>query len=114
MKSSLLSGIKASNYFARKQALNAKIFAIALCRSFPYHKAMKLKDWRKKKKLSQQALAEALEAYAREHYADSAKKLRQTTLGYWERGTLPRKWWLGIISEFTKGQVSAGDFVLDA
>lgn len=72
---------------------------------------MKLKDWRKKRKLSQQALAEQLEAYAKEKHGNAAKSLRQTTLGYWERGTLPRKWWLAIISEFTKGQVDAADFV---
>lgn len=74
---------------------------------------MKLKDWRKKKKLSQQQLAEKLEDFARAQHPDRSSdiKLRQTTLGYWERGTVPRKFWLSIVSEFTKKQVSADDFV---
>ena len=72
---------------------------------------MKLKDWRKKRKLSQQELAERLESFARSN-GYTVKKLRQTTLGYWERGTLPRSRWLIVIQQYTKGQVSAGDFVL--
>ena len=74
--------------------------------------ASKLEEWRKKRKLSQDEMAQALEGFARDKYPAAAKKLGQTTLGCWERGTLPRKFWLSIISEFTKGQVTAGDFVL--
>lgn len=73
---------------------------------------MKLKEWRKKRNLSQNDLAMALESFARAKYGNAAKKLRQTTLGYWERGTLPRSWWLRVIAEYTKGQVGAEDFVL--
>jgi transcriptional regulator with XRE-family HTH domain len=73
---------------------------------------MTLKEWRKKKKFTQQTLAEALEAFARDKFpTSSAKNLKQTTVGYWERGTLPRKWWLSVIKEFTNGQVSPGDFI---
>lgn len=71
---------------------------------------MKLKEWRKKSKLSQQALALKLEAYALEHYPENAKPLRQTTVGYWERGTLPRKFWLTVVSDFTNRKVTADDF----
>lgn len=72
---------------------------------------MKLKEWRKKKKLSQQQLAADLECFARAKNPNQENKLRQTTLGYWERGTLPRSFWLLIIAEFTKKQVTADDFV---
>jgi hypothetical protein len=72
---------------------------------------MKLKEWRKKRKLSQEALAKELEDFARKKHGAAAKGLGQTTIGYWERGTLPRKWWLAVIAEFTKGQVDASDFV---
>lgn len=73
---------------------------------------MTLKEWRKKKKLSQQELAQELESFARVRHPDIDRKLRQTTLGYWERGTLPRKWWLSLIAAYTKNQVTAADFVL--
>jgi len=75
---------------------------------------MKLRDWRKKKKLSQAALAKALEALAHQKNPETAKKLKQNTVGYWERGTLPRSGWLLIIKDFTNGQVTAGDFVVAA
>lgn len=72
---------------------------------------MKLEDWRNKEGLSQQQLADALIKYAKEKHPEHAKQLAQTTLGYWERGTLPRKGWLIIIQSFTKGNVTASDFV---
>jgi transcriptional regulator with XRE-family HTH domain len=80
---------------------------------FAYHSDMQLKEWRKKRKLSQQELAKKLEDFARLRGGESpdVRKLRQTTLGYWERGTLPRKEWLIIIDAFTNGQVNARDFV---
>lgn len=71
---------------------------------------MQLKEWRKKKRLTQIQLARALEIYVREQKG-VRKALTQSTLGYWERGTLPRKWWLSVISDFTKGHVGADDFV---
>lgn len=73
---------------------------------------MKLKEWRKKRKLTQEALAEAIQGYARENHPTIAKPLSQRTLGHWESGTVPRKWWLNIIKEFTNGQVSANDFAV--
>lgn len=72
---------------------------------------MKLKEWREKNKLSQESLAWDLEEFAREKHGEKTKNLHQTTLGYWERGTLPRKFWLGVIFEFTKGKVAPGDFI---
>lgn len=73
---------------------------------------MKLREWRKKHRLSQHALAAQLEQFAHEHYGDKAKKLPQTTVSSWERDTLPRKFWLMIIPIFTKGKVTTGDFVI--
>lgn len=72
---------------------------------------MKLREWRKKYKLSQTALAKELEEHARTKF-DQIKSLQQSTVGYWERGTLPRKKWLVIIDSYTKGKVSASDFAL--
>jgi transcriptional regulator with XRE-family HTH domain len=75
---------------------------------------MQLKEWRKKRDLSQSDLAEKLEAFARAKDPENPKpkRLRQTTVGSWERGTLPRKYWLNAIKEFTKEQVLATDFVM--
>lgn len=74
---------------------------------------MKLKEWRKKRNLSQNDLSLALEAFVKAKCGEAPKRVKQTTLGYWERGTLPRRFWLGIITEYTKGQVTADDFVDD-
>jgi hypothetical protein len=63
--------------------------------------------------MSQQALASALEAYAAADFPEMAKTLRQNTIGYWERGTLPRKPWLTVIAAFTKNKVTADDFVAE-
>jgi hypothetical protein len=71
---------------------------------------MTIKEWRIKYGYSQLALALALEAFALQHYPKSAKKLPQRTLCYWETGTIPRKFWLQIIDQFTGGKVTANSF----
>lgn len=71
---------------------------------------MNLKDWRKKRKLSQAALASRIEAYALQKFPDGWKKLKQTTVGSWERGTMPRKYWLKVIRQYTNGRVTSNDF----
>lgn len=72
---------------------------------------MKLKEWRKKKKLSQEALAKALEDYVAKKYPElPPRPLKQRTLAAWELGTLPRKFWINTVKEYTKGQVGAADF----
>ena len=73
---------------------------------------MQLKEWRKEKKMSQVELAAALQDYVRSQKGQPEKKLRQSTVGCWEQGTLPRKWWLQVIKDFTKGKVTPGDFLL--
>ena len=65
---------------------------------------MKLKNWRKKKKISQVALADGLGRYA-------GKRLPQNTISSWENGKMPRKFWLVAIAEYTKKAVMAEDFL---
>jgi hypothetical protein len=103
-----------SNLIAKCKGYFIAIFSLELTLVFPYYNGMKLKEWRKKRKLSQRELAEKFEAYARDlKPGEAPKKLCQTTLGYWERGTLPRNGWLAVIMAYTKNQVTANDFVSD-
>ncbi len=64
---------------------------------------MKLKEWREKKALTQQAIADDLSEMA-------GKTILQRSISAWENGCLPRKFWLHIIEDYTKGKVRANDF----
>jgi len=59
-----------------------------------------LLKWRLKKGLSQEKMCSELEKYA-------GRPLSQTTYGYWERGTTPRKFWLKVLLEFTGIEAAA-------
>lgn len=72
---------------------------------------MLLRDWRKKRGLSQTECAARLKEHADKIYPDDKRDLSQTTLGYWERGTMPRKFWLTAIQDFTNQRVTADDFL---
>lgn len=67
---------------------------------------MKLKDWRAEKGISQAKLAQLLCAYA-------GKKLAPRTIGHWELGGMPRRFWRDAVREYTGGRVRANDFAAD-
>lgn len=73
--------------------------------------SMKLKIFREKKGLTQIEAAAALEKLAAELHPSEARALPQRTYGYWEQGVLPRKFWLSIIEKFSKGKVTAVEWV---
>ena len=77
---------------------------------------MKLKDWRKKKEISQTELADRLYEFADKNYpARKKNKIGQRTICAWERGGFPRPFWLKVIEEYTYRKVSLIDFLrLDA
>lgn len=66
-------------------------------------KAVKLVEFREERSWSQVQMAEELSRFA-------GKPLSSRTLGYWEQGVMPRRSWLGIIKDFTKGKVNADSF----
>lgn len=88
------------------------IFRLDFSLLYLYHVLMILKDWRKKERLSQVKLAAALVNHAQE--IGEPKKLKQRTLGNWELGVMPRKFWLNVIASFTKNEVTANDFLAPA
>lgn len=67
---------------------------------------MTLKDWRISKGWNQTECAKELENYAREKYPEKDKSCPQRTFSSWENGMLPRRFWLNVINEFSKGKVS--------
>lgn len=72
-----------------------------------------LKKWRKDRRLSQDAMAFALEALAKEKFpTKEVSRLPQRTYAYWETGVTPRKFWLGIIKDYTKGEITSGAWVV--
>jgi transcriptional regulator with XRE-family HTH domain len=73
---------------------------------------MKLKQWRENKGISQQDLAQKMQDFRNEKYPEEKryKKLSQRALGYWETGTVPRKFWLKVIAAFTGNKVTGADF----
>ncbi len=64
---------------------------------------MKLKVWRTKHDVSQAELAKRLAAFA-------GKRLASRTVGHWELGGMPRRFWRDVVREYTGGQVTANDF----
>ncbi len=65
---------------------------------------MTLKEWRAKNKLSQATIANHLSEFA-------GRDLAPRTVGYWELGSVPRRFWLEAVREFTGGKVTPNDFV---
>jgi hypothetical protein len=64
---------------------------------------MKLTDYRKTKGLSQALLAKKLTDF-------SGRYICPRTVGHWELGGMPRKFWREQIKLFSGGQVTAADF----
>ena len=64
---------------------------------------MTLKEWRSKRRISQAKLAKLLAAYA-------GRRLAPRTVGHWELGGMPRRFWRDAVLEYTGGQVRASDF----
>lgn len=63
---------------------------------------MKLKDWRENKQISQAALANELLHF-------TGRYVSQRTVCSWENGSVPRKFWMRAIKEFTNKKVGADD-----
>lgn len=84
---------------------------------FCYSDRMKLKRWRIKMRYSQATLAVDLEefsiAFAKKMGIPPEKKpkAKQTTIAAWEKGVMPRKFWIQCINAFTKGQVTPNEFL---
>jgi transcriptional regulator with XRE-family HTH domain len=64
---------------------------------------MKLIEYRKQLHLSQAQLAEELSRF-------SGKYICPRTVGHWELGGMPRKFWREQLRLFTGGQVTPTDF----
>ena len=74
---------------------------------------MNLKEWRVAHDYTQVELAAALEKHASAMNSACIKKLPQRTLSSWERGCLPRKFWINVILDFTKNKVNLSSFASD-
>ena len=64
---------------------------------------MKLADFRKTKNLTQALLAQQLTEFA-------GRYVCPRTIGHWELGGMPRRFWREQIRLFTSGLVTAADF----
>ena len=64
---------------------------------------MKLADFRSTKNLSQALLAQQLSTFA-------GKYVCPRTVGHWEQGGMPRRFWREQLKLFSGGQVTASDF----
>lgn len=69
---------------------------------------MTLKEWRKINRYTQDAFAAALQGHVK-----SVKKLTQRTVGSWEKGVMPRPFWLKAVADFTHNKVTSKDFLLN-
>lgn len=71
-----------------------------------------LKEFRANKNYSQAKMARELEKFARKMFPVSARRLPQRTLADWELGnSMPNKFWLVVIENYSGGQLKANDFV---
>lgn len=73
---------------------------------------MDIKSYREISRLSQDELADAINAYAHRHFGKQMKKpLSQRAVSSWEsKGVIPRPFWIKVIESYTKRDVTLKDF----